>query len=358
MRKSGNALWARVFCGELVMGGFMVMLNTQGIEISEILFNPPGRDTGKEYIELRGQPDEIVSEGTYLLGIEGDTAMGDIQTIVDLSGRQMGRNGMLLLLQSDHPYSSLPSEASVVESGEGGFRGIMGFEADSGGNIENAAVTFLLVETPLKPSLDLDLDETNDGRLDHAITESWTLHDAVSVLKSGGGGVAYAETVFGDPSAFASVPSSVVFYDSGESTYGYVGRYRLENDQETWLGALINGIPNNYLLEEGFYSPDAVRSPRIDHLGVANPEFAIAGASDASAPASTSTLTSAIKLTSRRVGPRVHVQLQGEPGALFKLYGSADFERWDSVQEDELDSDGLYEVPFQPLGGSQFFRVQ
>ena len=90
---------------------------------------------------------------------------------------------------------------------------------------------------------------------------------------------------------------------------------------------------------------------------MANPEFAIAGASDASAPASTSTLTSAIKLISRRVGSRVHVQLQGELGPS-KLYGSADFERWDSVQEDELDSDGLYEVPFQPLGGSQFFRVQ
>ena len=36
MRKEVQRAMGACFCGELVMGGFMVMLNTQGIEISEI----------------------------------------------------------------------------------------------------------------------------------------------------------------------------------------------------------------------------------------------------------------------------------------------------------------------------------
>ena len=41
--------------------------------INEILFNPPGTDIPNEYIELRGTPNLILTNGTYFVAVEGDT---------------------------------------------------------------------------------------------------------------------------------------------------------------------------------------------------------------------------------------------------------------------------------------------
>src|ERR1051325_9806353 len=76
--------------------------------ISEILVNPPGTDIPNEYIELRGTPNQILSLGTYFVVIEGDTNgnPGTIQSIFDLSGKQIGGNGFLVLLQKTNNYRS------------------------------------------------------------------------------------------------------------------------------------------------------------------------------------------------------------------------------------------------------------
>ena len=68
--------------------------------INEVLFNPAGTDIPNEYIELRGTPNAVLTNGTYLVAVEGDTNgnPGTLQNVFDLSGRIIGGNGFLVLL--------------------------------------------------------------------------------------------------------------------------------------------------------------------------------------------------------------------------------------------------------------------
>src|SRR6266536_779025 len=82
--------------------------------INEILLNPPGPNSPNQYIELRGTPNAVLPAGTYLLSIEGDTNgnPGVIQNLFDLSGRTVGPNGFLALLQKFHTYN--PNSLATV----------------------------------------------------------------------------------------------------------------------------------------------------------------------------------------------------------------------------------------------------
>src|SRR6185295_5820069 len=85
----------------------LVMSHAQTVVINEILLNPPGNpDFPNEYIELRGTPNFVLPEGTYLVSVEGDTNAnpGTIQDIFNLSGEIVGGNGFLVLLQKTNDY--------------------------------------------------------------------------------------------------------------------------------------------------------------------------------------------------------------------------------------------------------------
>ena len=41
------------------------------IYINEVLFNPPGTDSGYEYIELRGAPNSVIPAGTWFVAVNG-----------------------------------------------------------------------------------------------------------------------------------------------------------------------------------------------------------------------------------------------------------------------------------------------
>ena len=66
--------------------------------ISEIYFNPAGSDAPHQFIELRGTPNMPLSNGTYLVTVEGNTNAnpGTIENVFDLSGRTIGGNGFLV----------------------------------------------------------------------------------------------------------------------------------------------------------------------------------------------------------------------------------------------------------------------
>ena len=63
--------------------------------INEVLFNPPGSDPPNQYIELLGDPNLILSNGTYFVAVEGDTNKnpGTIKNVFDLSGRAIEQVG-------------------------------------------------------------------------------------------------------------------------------------------------------------------------------------------------------------------------------------------------------------------------
>ena len=91
--------------------------------IYEILFNPPGSDAPNEYVELRGTPNLLLSAGTYLVVVDGDTNNnpGTIQNVFDLSGRRIGGNGFLVLLQNGNSYAASSNATVLVNTNGPGF---------------------------------------------------------------------------------------------------------------------------------------------------------------------------------------------------------------------------------------------
>src|ERR1051325_1023269 len=103
---------------------FLSMVTTARAEllISEILFNPPGVDSTNEYIELRGTPNLVIPNGTYLVSVQGDAQgnPGKLQDIFDLSGLRVGQNGFLVLLQKFHRYRPNPLCTVITNSDSDG----------------------------------------------------------------------------------------------------------------------------------------------------------------------------------------------------------------------------------------------
>src|SRR2546421_1533079 len=88
--------------------------------LNEILFNPPGSDAPDQYIELRGVPNLIIPAGTYFVSVAGDTNNpGTIKNVFDLSGRMVGGNGFLVLLQKNSPYSPSPNASILINTNSG-----------------------------------------------------------------------------------------------------------------------------------------------------------------------------------------------------------------------------------------------
>jgi hypothetical protein len=200
--------------------------------INEILFNPPFGDTTNEYVELRGTPNLVIPDGTYLLSVEGDGGdnPGVIQNLFDLSGRRVGQNGFFVLLQKNHRYKPNPLSAVITNSdtGDGWGSGSSSSLKHRGENgqieIENASGTFFLIQTPVEPSIGDDIDGDNDGTPDGVYT-NWVVLDSVGVLDStGAGDVVYGQINFrwdkppGDGASASGTVVPVPF------TPGYVAR--------------------------------------------------------------------------------------------------------------------------------------
>src|SRR5258707_9232879 len=164
--------------------------------INEVLFNPPGSDPPNQYIELRGDPNLILSNGTYFVAVEGDTNKnpGTIKNVFDLSGRVVGGNGFLVLLQKDSLYAANTNATTLINSDSSGGWGSgssssIGHKGDGGiTNLEHASVTFFLIQTTNFPNPGSDLDTNNDGVLDGSQFASWTVLDSVGVLGNNGAG--------------------------------------------------------------------------------------------------------------------------------------------------------------------------
>ena len=147
--------------------------------ISEILFNPPGGDAPNEYVELRGTPNLLLAAGTYLVAVEGDTNgnPGTIQNVFDLSGRRLGGNGFLVLLQNGHAYAAHSNSTVVVNSSGNGFgsgsSSTVGHRGEGGQtDLENGSFTFLLIQSTNFPTIGADIDADNDGTPDGALYAS------------------------------------------------------------------------------------------------------------------------------------------------------------------------------------------
>lgn len=251
---------ARWLC--LCLLGASMSIARAELFINEILFNPPFGDTTNEFVEVRGTPNLVIAQGTYLVSVEGDGGgnnPGDIQNIFDLSGRRVGQNGFLLLLQKFHRYKPNPLSTVITnsDSGEGwgsGSSSSLKHRGESGQiEIENASCTFFLIQTAVEPDIGDDIDSDNDGSADGVFT-NWFVLDSVGALdNSGTGDIAYGRINFRSdkpPGDGATVPSGTTIVPV-PFTPGYVGRNGNTTDGEgtNWIASdnLLGKPPSVFL---------------------------------------------------------------------------------------------------------------
>ncbi len=247
-----------------------------GLFINELVFNPPGTDAPNEYIEIRGTANYVIPNGVYLLGIEGDTPNpGDVQTIFNLSGLTIGSNGFLVIRQSGNGYI-VDGAAAVVTGTGAGFGGVTGFSADGGGtDIENASVTFLLLQTQVAPTLTDDIDSNNDGTPEAPVFGNWSILDSVAVVDNASD-TAYSNLAFSTAATFlASTGKDVVVTTAAANVLARIGN-STGNTAADWVGGDIVGTSPNFALSPTATFPASLRGARLNHIGSAN-NFVAAG---------------------------------------------------------------------------------
>ncbi len=251
----------------------------QPILINEILFDLPSTDTSKEYIELRGTPGATLAPGTYLVAVEGDSAnnAGNVQDIFNLSGKQFGSNGLLVLLQKGNSYAVNPNANVVTNTGTGagwgsGASSSLGHIGQANAtDIENGSVSFFLIQTTTAPNLSNDIDSDDDGIADGTTYSNWTVLDSVSVLDGGTTDIAYGSIVFKKGSV-GSVPTNATVVDTS-FTAGYVGRSgnTTGSTASDWVASLIAGTSPNFSLGNATNtSPGNFASQPLNHIGDTN----------------------------------------------------------------------------------------
>lgn len=250
------------------------------VYINEILFNPTGIDGPNEYFELRGTPSASL-DGLYLIGIEGDAAFnpGDVQDIFNLSGRSLGTNGYAVFRQKASQYVTAPGAQVYTNSGTGngwgnGATSDIGYSADADAtDIENASVTYILIQAATAPTLGDDIDSDNNGAPDGSVYAGWTILDSVSVLDNDGAGdFAYGDIVFRQNPAAGALPLATVV-ETPAFTAGYVGRSGDTTGfaAADWVASdSLGGAAPNWTLGVTTTEPVAFAGRALDHIGSTN----------------------------------------------------------------------------------------
>jgi len=180
----------------LIMSLLTPLVSRGEVIINEILFNPPGTDAPDEYIELRGTPNLVLSNGTFLVAVEGDAGgnPGTVQNIFDLSRRRIGGNGFLVLLQEHNNYQPNSDATVLVHEGSGsgwgsGTSSTVGHRGEGGQtDIENPSLTFFLIQSAMPVTVGDDIDSDDSGTPNGTPFAGWTVLDSVGVLDSDGTG--------------------------------------------------------------------------------------------------------------------------------------------------------------------------
>ena len=245
--------------------------------ISEIMVDPPGANSPNQYVELRGTPNATLGAGTYLVGVSGDAGtVGVVQDIFDVSGKQFGSNGFLVLLEKGSTYSVNASATNLTNSGSGagfgsGATSSIG-HTGSGTDLYVGSETFFLITTGTAPTLATDIDADNNGTPDGAAFSSWTILDSVGILdgsaagdfaygqinfkNSAGGGVGVTNTV---SSAFTPLYVARI-----ETSTGYLG-------SQDWVAAGgFGGAVPNLTFSTSTSSPYSFNTVPINNIGSYN----------------------------------------------------------------------------------------
>jgi hypothetical protein len=246
------------------------------------MFNPPGSDGPNEYVELRGTPNLLLGPGTYWIAVDGDADNnpGTIQNVFDLSGRRIGGNGFLVLLPNSNTYAASLSATVLKNTNGPGFGTSSGSSINHRGKsgqteLENASVTYFLIQTPNEPSPGDDIDSNDDGAPNGADYASWNIFDAVALLDNDGAGdIGYGKINFrrdAPPGSGATVLSGTIVPVG--FTAQYVGRtgHTTNWAAASWVaGDGLNGSAPNWSLDGSDTVPAGFSGLPLNHIGLPN----------------------------------------------------------------------------------------
>lgn len=272
--------------------------------INEIIVQPPNttsspKQDNEELIEIRGVANSTIADNTYLIQVEGDSNdPGDIESssnnaggIIDLSGKTLGPNGILIILTTGHPYTINSESTQLLDVTDG--------------NLEDPTHTFFLINTNgnsveddggtsrSAPHSNHDLDENNDGTIDTKFTSAWTFMDGISIIDNDDSNeYGYAEVIFSkNPSSSTIYKSSTAtLVDTSNQQFRYFARignstgYKAgEVADADWVGGTVNSSDNPNLTTSDSWSfgtsssgiralPEEWEGYILNHLGAPNPD--------------------------------------------------------------------------------------
>ena len=272
--------------------------------INEIIVQPPNttsspKQDNEELIEIRGVANSTIADNTYLIQVEGDSNdPGDIESssnnaggIIDLSGKTLGPNGILIILTTGHPYTINSESTQLLDVTDG--------------NLEDPTHTFFLINTNgnsveddggtsrSAPHSNHDLDENNDGTIDTKFTSAWTFMDGISIIDNDDSNeYGYDEVIFSkNPSSSTIYKSSTAtLVDTSNQQFRYFARignstgYKAgEVADADWVGGTVNSSDNPNLTTSDSWSfgtsssgiralPEEWEGYILNHLGAPNPD--------------------------------------------------------------------------------------
>ena len=166
----------------------------QAATINEIRIDQPS-DDNDEYVEIKGTPNESLTELSYLVIGDGVGGSGVIESVTSLSGQTIPESGLFVLSRLTPIFSG-----SVTPN-----------LADASLQFENGDNVTHLIVSGFTGAKNDDLDTDDDGTLD---ASPWNaIIDSVSLKQGDGGDKLYSPTIVGPDGTF--VPAHVFRCESG-----------------------------------------------------------------------------------------------------------------------------------------------
>ncbi len=254
-----------------------VTIQVVGVVINEILFNPPGPQAPREYLEIRSTvPGFTLPQGTYFLVVEGNAVgnPGRIKNLLDLSSLTTGSNGLLVVLMRNSPYV-VPAGTTVVRN-EGSGPGFGNGPTSSIGHsavgnsvtFEGDSATFLLIVAPTPPSLQSDIDLNNNGIPDSPEFTTWQVLDSVGLLDGGHAGdraygrINFRRGALGRAGNVVTLPFLPGYFGRNGSSMGAT--------LADWVAGQLVGGPANWVLSRPNTVPATFRGGSVSHVGAPN----------------------------------------------------------------------------------------
>lgn len=248
----------------------------QPICINELLIEMPGKDSSREYLELRGPPAAVIPEGTWLVAVEGDRNQnpGTIVNAIHLGGLAFGTSdgisahGFLVLLPFNHGYApQVNATATQLVSTALGYSGLPDGRWASNGavNYDRPTTSFFLVQSPTPPTIGFDFDSNDDGVPEADPEAFWSVLDSIASADHQFDRT-YARLNYRRSGASA-VGATVI----ANLRVGYFGRFgdSFGSAPGAWVtSAQVAGNNPNWLLSTGL--PAGLAGKPLNHIGGIN----------------------------------------------------------------------------------------